>query len=126
MNEFKTKLNDGTYIRATDNYVNGGYIALDAIGDGRTLTASNVTLADAHALADWIKANVPTPPKPTFQEQFDALPMGAWFAVGERSEARIKVSKSSYYLVGMQREFSVSALGDRGILNQINPEEVAK
>lgn len=74
------------------------------------------------ARAYWTEHPKPKP-KPTLKEQFDALPVGAWFTFDGKKDARIKLSSSSYHFPKMNFTYNISILeGESGVVNQIDPE----
>ncbi len=63
-------------------------VRFDAFDKTDESVINNLTLAEAHEIADWIKANVPEPSKvPTIREQVDNLATGTQFTVPDSGGA---------------------------------------
>lgn len=67
------------------------------------MSGIQVSAEDAHAIADWIKANIPLPPKPTQLDQYLALAPGTQFKFDRfREVSYIKVTNR--YLFKVERD----------------------
>lgn len=82
-------------------YADGKFLGLDAVDTSGRLKSTGVNLPyeAAHALADWIIANVPKPePKPLTLSEWAEMPIGAEFGFGKWGEffPYVKVDEWTY------------------------------